>query len=247
MNIIALYNIKGCVGKTAAAVNLALLAAREEAATLICDIDPQGSATYYYRIRPEKKFGAKKLLKGYSEIDRQIKGTDFDFLDLLPASLSFRNLDIVLNDQKRRKRAIHNALKPFSREYQYIFIDCPPNITLVSENIFRAADVVLVPVIPTTLSVLTYEKLLAFFKKARLNEKKIAAFFSMVERRKKLHKETMEYLQATKGRFLRTTIPYRADIEKMGIHREPIVNTKPSSPAAKAYGQLWAELKEQLG
>lgn len=243
VKIFALYNIKGGVGKTATCVNLAYLAARDGFNTLLLDMDPQGSASFYLRIKPEKKFGTKKLLKGKKKIDDNIKGTDYDQLDLLPSDMSYRKLDIILNELKQSKKKLKEIMDPFVSEYAYIFIDCPPNITLVSENIFHAAHYLLVPLIPTTLSMLTYSKLIKFYKKNALDRSKILAFFSMVEKRKKIHQEIIDNAYKVNEKFLKTYIPYAADIEKMGIHRQPVVIFRPNSPASQSFIDLWNEIK----
>lgn len=242
----ALYNIKGGVGKTATCVNLAYLAAIEGASTLLLDLDPQGSASFYFRVKPSKKFDTKKLLKGKKKIDKNIKGTDFDNLDLLASDISYRNLDIILDDLKRSKKQLIDILVPFGKEYEYIFIDCPPNITLVSENVFFAAHYLLVPLIPTTLSMLSYTKLCKFFGNHSLPIEKIIPFFSMVERRKKMHQEILEKYQGKDKKFLKIHIPFAADVEKMGIFRKPVVAFKPNSVASQAYQQLWLELKMMI-
>lgn len=242
MSIIALYHIKGGVGKTAAAVNLAYLASRDGHSTLLFDLDPQGSASFYFRIRPGQKFRAKKMLAGGKKITGHLKGTDFDRLDALPSHISYRNLDIALDGMKRSKRRLQEVLAPLEKEYRYIFLDSPPNITMVSENIFHAADIVVVPVIPTTLSILAWDKLLDFFKAKNLDRRKIVAFFSMVENRKKMHQDTLERKQGD-NRFLKTVIPYSAVVEKMGVHREPLPRFDHNSRATQAYEDLWREIK----
>ena len=242
MSIIALYHMKGGVGKTAAAVNLAFLASQDGSPTLLCDMDPQGSASFYFRIRPSKRHKAGKMLQGGGKITAHLKGTDYDNLDALPSHISYRNLDIALDGMKRSKQRLKELLAPFEEHYRYIFLDAPPNITLVSENIFNAADLILVPVIPTTLSVLALEKLVDFFKAKNLDRKKIRAFLSMVERRKKMHQEIQEEKLGDK-RFLKTTIPYSAVVEKMGIFREPVACFSGNSGAAQAYAELWQEIK----
>ncbi|MDX9835850.1 MAG: AAA family ATPase, partial [Desulfobulbus sp.] len=145
MSIFAVYNIKGGVGKTAAAVNLAYLSSCQGRRTLLCDMDPQGLASYYFRIRPGNKFSGKKLLKGGHHIEKNIKATDFAGLDMLPADFSYRNIDLALDDCKESHQRLAKVLRPLQKEYEHIFLDCPPNITLLSENIFQVADYILVP------------------------------------------------------------------------------------------------------
>ena len=246
MKILSLYNLKGGVGKTAAAVNLSYLAASESVNTLLCDLDPQASATYYFRIKARIKSAKKALIKGGSRLDKNIKGTDYDFLDLLPADFSYRNLDLFFDNLKRSKNRLKDTLNKFQDEYDYIFLDCPPNITLVSENVFNASDFILVPIIPTTLSYRTYKTLLAFFRKRHLTKKLIIPFFSMVEIRKSLHKEMMEKMQNKYHDILRTKIPYSSIIERMGIYREPVIKYRPKSIVTERYQALWDEIKERI-
>ena len=238
MAVIAVYHIKGGVGKTATAVNLSYLSAQGGQKTLLCDMDPQGSSTFYFRIRTDNKLNTKKLLKGGKHIDKSIKGTDYPWLDLLPADFSYRNIDIALDDMKKSRQRISRILKPLRKEYDNIFIDCPPNITLLSENIFYAADYVLVPLVPTTLSHLSLQQLYRFLEEIGESRSKIMVFFSMVEKRKKMHWELMRKLIKKKG-VLPSLIPYLADIEKMGIYRQPVSAALPRSIAAVAYSDLW--------
>lgn len=240
-----MYHIKGGVGKTATAVNLAYLSSQDGQKTLLCDMDPQGSSTYYFRIRPDSKFNTKKLLKGGKHIDRSIRGTDFPWLDLLPADFSYRNIDIALDDMKKSRQRISRVLKPLRSEYDHIFIDCPPNITLLSENIFYAADYILVPLIPTTLSHLSLQQLYSFLDEIGESRSKIMVFFSMVEKRKKMHWQLMRQLIKKKG-VLPALIPYLADIEKMGLYRQPVSAALPKSIAAAAYQDLWMEVDKRM-
>ncbi len=242
MAIIAVYNIKGGVGKTATSVNLAYLSAQAGNQTLLCDLDPQGSASYYFRVKPTRKFSAEKFLKGGKHIERNIRGTDFDNLDILPADFTYRNLDLALDEMKKSRRRLKKVLKPLTGEYDHLFLDCPPNITLLSENLFHAADILLIPFIPTTLSMLSFSRLLDFFKEAKLDKKKLYVLFSMVEKRKKIHQEMMNRFRGRK-RILKQSIPYLAEVEKMGIHRQPVPAFSPNSIAGRAYAGLWEELQ----
>jgi len=246
LKIIALYNIKGGVGKTVTSVNLAYLASRERARTLLCDLDLQGSASFYLRIKASKKYNTKEFLRIKTGIDKYIRGTDFDYLDLLPSDISYRNLDIKLNDIKNPKKHLKKILKPLSSTYKYIFLDCPPNLTLLSENVFYAADKILVPFIPTTLSEMAYKKILKFFKNNNLDRSKLLPFFSMFEMRKKLHKATIKSMVEKDERFLQHLIPYASDVEKMGIYRKPLLSYSLTSEASISYIALWQELRSKL-
>ncbi len=244
MSVVALYHVKGGVGKTASAVNLAYLAAEEHKPTLLIDLDSQSSASYYLRVKPRIKAGLKGFLRGGKKLEQSIKGTDYPDLDILPADFELRNLDIAFNKLKHATDRLSMILEPVKKEYAYIFLDCPPNLTMVSENIFNSVDIILVPVVPTTLSLRTFDQLLSFFRKHNYRRKKIVPFFSMVERRKKLHRETMNTVRTTYKRVLATEIPYATDVERMGICREPVAAYAPRSRAAQAYRKLWREVGE---
>ena len=246
MKVIATYNIKGGVGKTATAVNLAWLAAREGAPTLVWDLDPQGAASYYYRIKPKIKGGGKRLVQGKRDLDDYIRGTDYELLDLMPADFSYRNMDLYLEQTKKPVHQLHKLLRPFRSEYYYVFLDCPPSISLVSENIFDAADAVLVPTIPTTLSLRTYQQIKKFFKQQALDTVKVLPFFSMVDRRKQLHRSIVDNPPEYMDDLLEANIPYNSLVEMMGVKRAPLVDFAANSPVAQCYEALWEDIKQQL-
>jgi cellulose biosynthesis protein BcsQ len=246
MTTLAIYSNKGGVGKTAAAVNLSYLAAQSGAKTLICDLDPQSSATYYFRVKPRLKAGAKSFIKGGRQVYKSVKGTDYENLDLLPADFSLRNLDIAFDKAKRSKKRLGKMLHPFKAEYDYIFLDCPVTISMLAENILNAADYVLVPVIPTTLSVRTYKQLLSFCNKNDYHSGKMFIFFSMVDRRKKMHRDIIPAVSKAYNGVFRSVIPYLAKVEKMGIYRAPIAAFSPDSTASRAYQNVWTEVQKNL-
>lgn len=242
MKTIAVYSSKGGVGKTATSVNLAFTASMAGERVLLCDMDSQGAASFYYRIKPKKKFNRARLLRG--EFYEFIRGTDFPNLDLLPAHFSFRNLDIAINEEKKDKKreVLASLLVPLADQYDCVILDCPPNVTVLSENIITAADCVVVPVVPTTLSLLALEQLLKLCKKVGCKKNKILAFFSMVERRKLMHNSIMKKYRAYPI-FMQSYVPFMAEIEKMGMYRRPVGSTSRKSVAAQAYELLWQEIR----
>ncbi len=242
MNVLAIYSIKGGVGKTSSAVNLAHMAARSGYRTLVWDLDPQGASSYYFRVKPKIKGGSKDLIAGKRELDGLIKGTDFENLDLLPADFSFRNLDLVLDTKKKPTKQLKKLLEPLAQEYDFIFLDCPPNITLLSEAVFEAADILLSPIIPTTLSLRTLEQLEQFLKDNGLSQLALIPFFSMVDRRKKMHRDIVDQLIESRPDILTTVIPYASDIERMGLERMPLGGYIKKSPSTVAYSALWQEI-----
>jgi chromosome partitioning protein len=246
MTTLALYSNKGGVGKTAAAVNLSYLAAKSGTRTLICDLDPQSSATFYFRVKPKLKPGARGFVTSGKQIEKSIKGTDYENLDLLPADFSHRNLDITFSGMKRSKYRLRKILDPFKDEYDLIIVDSPPTINILAENIFNAVDHILVPIIPTTLSVRTHAHLLTFLSKNGYDVDSVYAFLSMVDRRKKMHRELSAAVFKEFKRVLQKPIPFLSLIERMGVQREPIPAYAPKSRASQAYAQLWTEIQHQI-
>jgi len=242
MKVYATYNIKGGVGKTSTAVNLAHLAALDGHNVLLWDLDPQGAATYMFRVRPKVKGGGRALLQGSRPLDEAIKATDFDGLDVLPADFRYRNLDVQLDDMKRPTRRIGELLRSQRSQYDMVFLDCPPGISLLSENVLHAVDTVLVPMIPATLSIRTFDQLTGFVRDFQGRRPRVRAFFSMVDRRKRLHCDLVRSLPSERSGILATSIPALSIIEQMAEHRAPVTAVAPHSPAAHCYKALWSEI-----
>lgn len=247
MKILATYNIKGGVGKTATAVNLAYEASRAGSRVLLWDLDPQGAASFYFRVKPRVKGGGKKLVSGKTSLDDSIKGTDFDNLDLMPADFSYRNLDLLLDDVKKPTRRLRKLLKPHAKDYDTVILDCPPGITLLSESIMLAADALVVPLVPTTLSLRTYAQLEDFCDTHKIRRTVLLPFFSMVDRRKAMHKDIVADMGARHDGILSTSVPYASIVERMGLERKPVSAFAPRSGAAQAFKALWREISARLG
>lgn len=245
MTTIALYNMKGGVGKTAGCVNLAYLAAEQGKKVAVWDLDPQGSATFYFQQSPRLKGGFKKMLQAEVDVAENIHVTGIDNLDLIPADFANRNLDTLLNDLKQAKRKFKGLLNQLEGVYDYLFIDCPPGIGTLSEAIFASADYVVLPTIPTTLSIRTYDMVKEFFEQNDLDAGRIRCYFSMVDIRKNLHNDTLAQYYRNK-QFLKNYIPYLSTIEKMGTQLAPVALFAPSSYAAQCFRDVWKELKKSL-
>ena len=246
MKTLATYNIKGGVGKTAAAVNLAYLAARGGRRTLLWDLDPQGAASYLLRVRPRVKGGGKALISGKKALDQAAKPTEFDRLDLVPADLTYRNLDLVLDAAKKSTQRIARLLDPLEDDYDLAILDCPPGISLASENVLHAADVLLVPLIPTTLSVRTLEQLTEFAAELEYPPA-LFPFFTMVDGRKRLHREVVDQLRAERKDLATTVIPALSVVEQMAVHRAPLPVFAPRSRVTRSYEALWEEVRARAG
>ncbi len=245
MFIASLYNLKGGVGKTASCVNMTYMAAKDGFRTLLWDLDPQGAATYYYKAHATNKSSLKKVIEHDISIHDAIHHTEFDNLDILPADNSARKLDILLDAQQGTKKYFRNLLKDVTSIYDFVFIDCPPGFSNVADNIFIASDAVLMPVIPTTLSMRTYEQVKKYLEEKEIGVEKLMCFFTMADTRKNMHTDTMQHLYKDK-RFFSHYIPYLSDIEKMGIKNAPLEVFAASSYANTCYRALWTEIKEGI-
>lgn len=247
MIVVATYNLKGGVGKTAAAVNLAHCASRAGYRTLLWDLDPQGAAGYYYRVERSASDDPARLLDRKRDLRAAIRGTGYPLLDLLPAELGCRNLDVALNDLKKPTKRLGKLLASLAEDYDLAILDCAPHLSRVSENVFDAADWLLIPVIPTPLSVRAYRQIREFAAAGGWSPDKLLPFFSMVDRRRQLHCELVTAFAAEHPEVLRSFIPYTSLVEKMGEQRAPVLAFAASSPGARAFVALWQALCTRIG
>jgi cellulose biosynthesis protein BcsQ len=245
MRTLAVWSIKGGVGKTAAAVNIAHAASLGGTRTLLWDLDPQGAASFYLRVPAQLEGGARIVVDHTTDLGWHARPTEFDNLSLLPADFSFRRLDLELDATKKPRKQIARRLEPLAPRFDLVIMVCPPSVSLVSEAVVRAADAVLVPVIPSTLSIRTLEQIRAFIAEHGHGRTELLPFLSMVDRRKAMHLELCESCLAD-ATFLRTVIPSASVVERMGLTRAPVAATQPSQPVAMAFAALWQEIASKL-
>ena len=246
MKSIAVYNVKGGVSKTSSTVNLADQASRAGAKVLVWDFDPQGAATFYCGAGDSVDCGTKNLLPENGSLYGMIEKTENPNLDLLSASFSLRRADFLSSSGHDLERRFRHVLTSLPSSYDYVLIDCAPGITLAAECVFQAVDAVLVPVIPTTLSVLAYDQLIDFLHREASVSIPVMSFFSMVDWRKNMHRDLVLELRAEKPGFLQTVVPNATEVERMGLHKAPLGAFAPKSRPALAYAEMWREIREKL-
>jgi chromosome partitioning protein len=245
VKVAATYSIKGGVGKTSTAVNLAYEAARSGTRVLVWDLDPQGAATYVFRVRPKVRGGSRRLVSAEGDLAPHIRGSDLSPVHVVPADFSLRHLDLHLESTEHPTERLAALLDPVRDHYDLALLDCPPSISLASESVFGAADALLVPVVPATLASRTLGQLVDFLDD-QVEAPEILPLLSMVDRRRKHHRELVEDLAMEWPELLGTVVPSAAVIERMGLERAPVGVYAPSAPATRAYRSLWAEIAAVL-
>jgi cellulose biosynthesis protein BcsQ len=248
MRVVASCSGKGGVGKTTAAVNVAALAARS-LRVLVWDLDPQGAATHCLAAVPAARGVAKDLVRGRRTLIERSVTTRWDGLAIVPADRSARNLDRQLDDEHR----LRTLLEPLHEHFDLVVLDCPPGAGRLAEHIVDASDGLLVPLIPGPLSLRALDQLddlvtrveIAGRRKSR-GRPTLLPFFSMVDRRKRLHRETIEAVQLARPETLSAQIPISAEIERMPVYRAPVVARAPSGSPARAFCELWREAELRL-
>lgn len=245
MITVALYNLKGGVGKTTAAVNLAYLAA-QSSNTVLWDWDPQAAASWYCGVDKGKNPAIRMLDKGVPVGSLEL-ATPYPRLTVVPADLSLRNLDGMLAERGKIRKLIRKLVEPMGETAAYVVFDCPPTLSASMEHLLGGVDLVLVPIIPSPLSVRAAEQVVEFFSQKKHSPTRILGFFSQVDLRRNLHREQIEAASNMPITMLNTVIPVDATVEKMGIQRAPLFCCDQSGRAAKAFKDLWREVLSVVG
>lgn len=247
MKTIAFYNLKGGVGKTSAAVNCAWLAAASGLRTLFWDLDPQGAGGWHLAPRETGNGKLKKILQGKIPVGHLVTSTPYPKLDLIPSDFAYRDLDVSVKRHADGDQTLAKLISPFGEDYSLVVLDCPPSLSELARQVFAATDAVLIPLIPSALSLRSYDQVRAFMKDQRLGHKQLYPFFSQVDRRRKLHRSLRETPPDSLKRLLEAEIPYAASVERMGERLQPLPVFAPKDPVTRHYRALWNEIVEKVG
>jgi cellulose biosynthesis protein BcsQ len=209
-------------------------------------LDPQGAATYILRCEPQENASAKKLVSGKRELNELVVASGHAGLDVLPADFSYRHFDAHLSSRKNPTERLLRMSRSLRELYDVLFLDCPSGISLLSENVLRAADAVVVPLIPNPLSVRMLVQLRDFLVANAWVDMTLLPFFSMVDRRKALHHEFVASTRLQFPGMLTTVVPYGSEIERMTLRRAPLPAYAPRSDPAIVYSELWSEVELKL-
>ena len=245
---LAIANQKGGVGKTTTAVNLSAGVGQLGKKVLLIDLDPQGNATSGYGVdKRQVEISSYDLLVGSQSAESAVLHTEFKNVDLIPSSMDLAGAEIELSGLEHRDSKLRRAIAPIADGYDYIFIDCPPSLGLITINCLCAADTVLIPIQCEYYALEGLSQLISSIRQIkRLYNPTLdieGILLTMYDGRLNLtHQVVSEVKNFFPGKVFKTSIPRAVRISEAPSFGQPIMYYDKSSKGAKAYCDLAKEL-----
>ena len=245
--IISIANQKGGVGKTTTAINLSTVLAKRNKKTLLIDMDPQGNATSGVGIEKNLEKSTYNLLIEEDQIEEVILKTDIKNLDICPSTINLAGAEVELVSMMSREQRLKEKLESIKDNYDYILIDCPPSLGLITLNAFTASNSVLIPVQCEYYALEGLGQLLNTVKlvKKHLNKdlEIEGALLTMFDTRTNLSKQVVDEVKRYFGdKVYKTVIPRNVKLSEAPSYGMPITVYDPRSKGAKCYDKLGKEV-----